>query len=567
MAVSSTFDNVPAGLGRALADRGFEALTCVQERVLDPALEGRDLRISSQTGSGKTVALGLVIAPHLEAPPRVAHSKKSAAPTALVVAPTRELAAQVASELHWLFRPLRAGVTVVTGGTNIAGDFKNLARGPRVVVGTPGRLLDHLRRGSINAEGVGVVVLDEADEMLDMGFRDELDGILEATPAERRTHLVSATLPREVLRLADRYQNDPVRLEGTPVGAANAEITHVAHLVYERDRLPALANLLLSTPGDQTLIFVRTRVQTSALAAELASRGFAVTALSGEMGQRERNAALAAFRSKQVRAVVATDVAARGLDINDVARVVHFDPPENHESYTHRSGRTGRAGNLGESVVFVSPSQRNRVEWMARKANMALRFEPVPTAKAIHKVADDRLVEDLDAALSGTAEPSKRLRDLAASLLAGRDPEALVAELLARSSHVGTCEPVDIAQPPPKSSINAKRGKRDHKNRNGRNRDGRGNHDRPGRGRKTRAPGEFTPFYVSWGARAGANPSRLLAMVCRRGKIKGSQVGAIRIDAQRSVVEVASHLAEDFARAAARRDNRNPSVKIAPWRG
>jgi ATP-dependent RNA helicase DeaD len=380
--------------------------------------------------------------------------------------------------------------------------------------------------------------------MLDMGFRDELEGILEQTPEDRQTHLVSATLPREVLALANRYQRDPAAVHGTQPGAANDDIEHVGHLVRAQDKVAALINILLAEPDQRVLVFVRTRVATSEVAIQLSSAGFSAAPLSGDMGQRERTATLNAFRTDAVRVLVATDVAARGLDIADVSRVLHFDLPENAEAFTHRSGRTGRAGNKGTSVLFVPPMGRRRVEHMLRQSRVGLSWQPLPTPEQIRSTADDRLVAEL---VDGSEVSDSRLREVAARLLEGSDAVDVVAALLRRSDHIGPCQPrpvqaIDPTSRPPRS--NKHQG------------------SRPGRGRGNQS---FTPFHITWGGNHGANPSRLLALVCRRGGVRGHSIGAIRIGAHHSVVEVASNVAEDFARAASKLDRRNPKVKIRRW--
>lgn len=527
MSEDVSFAAVPAGLEPALRAKGFTELTPVQQAVLAPELAGRDLRISSQTGSGKTVALGFAVAPALDGIEARPRRGPVARPRVLVIAPTRELAQQIARELTWLYSPLRAQVAAVTGGTNLGRDFQALGDQPHVLVGTPGRLVDHLERGSLDLSELGAVVLDEADEMLDMGFRDDLARILDGAPDDRRTHMVSATLPREVLELADRYQRDAARVQATRAGAANADIAHVGHVVRPADRVPALINLLLIEPDRRTLVFVRTRNAATEVAAELASNGFSAGALSGEMGQRERNAMLDAFRRNAVRVVVATDVAARGLDIEDVAQVIHLDLPENPEVLTHRSGRTGRAGNKGTSIALVPRSARARFEHHLRRAGIQMSWRPVPSADAVRAAADARLLAHVD----GTRVDGERTRALAEALLRDRDPADVVAALLARSDHAGPCAPrrVDTPEAPPQQRP------RSH---------------------------AFTPFHVSWGASAGANPSRVLAMVCRRGGVRSQHIGAIQIGPHRSVVDVASHLADEFARAARRPDPRNPRIEI-----
>src|SRR5271169_838521 len=251
MNAQSFEDLVGPALASALVKRGFTALMPVQQAMLDPELAGRDLRVSSQTGSGKTVAIGLAIRALADGPAPA--ERGIARPRALVVVPTRELAKQVDEELSWLYAPLHARVASATGGANVRDERRAFAAGPAVVVGTPGRLLDHLNRGAIDASGLGAVVLDEADRMLDLGFRDELEAILEHAPPGHRTHLVSATFPRDVLALANRVQKNPAQIEGTPLGTANADIDHLVHLVAQHDRVAAIINLLLATPGAQTL--------------------------------------------------------------------------------------------------------------------------------------------------------------------------------------------------------------------------------------------------------------------------------------------------------------------------
>ena len=532
---------VPHGLAAALETKGFSELTTVQQAVIDPALAGRDLRMSSQTGSGKTVAIGIVLAEHVVDAPR---ARGEAAPSVLVIAPTRELAAQIGTELGWLYRGLGTYITVLTGGTNMGRDFAALARGPQVLIATPGRLLDHPRRGSIRLDAVRAVVLDEADQMLDMGFREELEGILDQTPSDRRTHLVSATLPREVLALANRYQRNPASVHGTEPGAANDDIDHVGHLVRSQDKVGALINLLLAAPDQRMLVFVRTRLATSELALELSSSGFSAASLSGDMGQRERTATLEAFRSNAVRVLVATDVAARGLDIADVSHVVHFDPPENSEAFTHRSGRTGRAGNKGTSVLFVPPAGRRWVEQLLRRADVQLSWQAIPTPEQIRTAADDRLVGRL---AGGVDVVDPRMQVVAKRLLENADAVDVVAALLQQSDHVGPCQPRTVQPITPDRHTS------------------RPAHGAHGGSRPARGQQSFTAFHISWGGDHGANPSRLLALVCRRGGVPGSTIGAIRISKDYSMVEVANGVAEKFERAASRVDHRNPRVKIRPW--
>ena len=560
------FANVPAGLGPTLKAKGFEALTSVQTAVLAEGLGGRDLRISSQTGSGKTVAVGLAIAESLAAAPNSRQHDRNgpARPQALLIAPTRELAAQLGEELSWLFRPLGKSVAVVTGGTNIGLDFRALRLNPQVLIGTPGRLFDHVKRASIDLSETSAAVLDEADEMLDMGFRDELEGILKTTPSERRTHMVSATFPREVLSLAARYQKDAVTVQGSDPKKANTDITHIVHELRMGSRLDALINIFLSSPGERTLVFVRTRVATADLATDLSAAGFKAFPLNGEMGQRERTSTLDAFREGKVQFLIATDVAARGLDIREVTRIVHYDLPENPEAFTHRSGRTGRAGAKGTSILFAPPSGRRKVEYITRAAKVKIESRPVPSAREIREAAEVRLVESL--ATTTEKKADERMQVLAEKLLEGQEAQEVVAELLSRMNITGPCEPRHI-QPAPKQSRDRHSGDRHSGDRYGNDRQGGNRGNRSSGGARPPRPdaGDYTPFQVTWGAQQGADPRRMLALVCRRGDVRSKSVGAIRISDHASVVEVLKSDAAAFEKASSRPDDRDPRIKIRAW--
>jgi ATP-dependent RNA helicase DeaD len=350
-----------------------------------------------------------------------------------------------------------------------------------------------------------------------------------------------------VLRLANQYQRDPARVQTGRAGAAHADIEHVGHTVRPSDRLAALINLLLAEPEQRTLVFVRTRATASDLASELTQHGFSAGAMSGELDQRQRNAMLDAFRSGAVRIVVATDVAARGLDIDDVGQVVHFDLPTNAETFTHRSGRTGRAGNKGTSIALVPPNARQRFDQHLRRAGIVLLWRQLPSPASIRAAADARLA----AAIESTRVEDPRLRELAAQLLDGADPADVVAALLSRVDHAGPCAPRDVREATPPRRTHATTAPRRPRSP--------GDHASHGKSDES-----FTPFHITWGARAGANPSRVLAMVCRRGGVRSQHIGRIHIGPRQSIVGVASHLADEFARAARKPDPRNPNVKIMP---
>jgi ATP-dependent RNA helicase DeaD len=529
---------------QALARKGYTQLTSVQQQVLAPALQDRDLRISSQTGSGKTLAIGFVLRQRVfeHQAGKAGRRKGPAQPSAIVVVPTRELARQVQLELGWLYAHSAARVASVAGGSSYRDEHRSLGANPAIVVGTPGRLLDHLKQGAIETSGVGVVVLDEADQMLDLGFRDELDAILGHMPSERRTHLVSATFPRDVRALADRVQQGAAQVEGTPLGSANTDIDHVVHLIDPRERIAALVNVLLHAPSDQTLVFARTRADVAELSRELQAAGFAAGALSGDMAQAARNQALQAFKTGQLRALVATDVAARGIDVQNIARVVQVDAPPNADTYTHRSGRTGRAGRKGVSVLLIPRSALGRTERTLEQARIRFRLEPVPSAETIRRAQDEQWIAEL---CRPETPDSARLRALVARIHESGELDNVLVRLLARLEQT-------LGQPREVTPVSPS-GRRAATGAN----DGR---------RRSLAGRQWERFHVTWGQVYGADARRMVAMLCRRGGIRSSDIGAVRISARVSEVEIAKEVAAEFARAVREPDPRDPRVRIAPLR-
>jgi ATP-dependent RNA helicase DeaD len=409
----------PGPLAAALAARGYQTPTPVQDAVLAAPARDRDLLVSARTGSGKTVAFGLAVgADLLHALPK---AKK---PVLLVVAPTRELAQQVARELQWLYAPAAARVATCVGGADVGAELRALKAGAQIVVGTPGRLLDHLDRRSLNLRHLRALVLDEADEMLDLGFREELERILADAPPERRTLLFSATIPREIEALARKYTRSPLRVAADPPAHAHADIEVRAHLVAPREREHAVVNTLRFHDARAAIVFCATREAVNHLAVSLDERRLAAVALSGELAQAERTRALHALRDGRARVLVATDVAARGLDLPDVSLIVQADPPQNAEVLQQRNGRTGRKR---ISVLLVPPSARRAVEAMLRKAGVKVAFTPPPDADVIRVHDRDRLVHEIDQLVR---EPAEEDLALARLLLRERDAEALAAALV-----------------------------------------------------------------------------------------------------------------------------------------
>ncbi len=578
MTLENDLSAAPLGLGETLRARGFDALTVVQAAVVAADAVGRDLRISSQTGSGKTVAVGLAVADQVAAHQRT--GSRTASPCVLVIAPTRELAQQLGREMTWLYEPLNARVVAVTGGTNPLEERRGLSGEPAVVVGTPGRLLDHLRHGSLSLANMSAVVLDEADQMLDMDFEEELHAILGHAPAERTTHLVSATFPPAVQRLAARLQRNPLVVEGTSLGSANTDIDHVGMWIQPGRELDAIINTLLAAPDDKTLIFVRTRADTEGLANALCENGFSARALHGDMTQRERTGTFDLFRAGSCRLLVATDVAARGLDVQDIALVIQVDPPTNADIYTHRSGRTGRAGRQGRNILFVPPRARARAEMLFRSARVKARFQDVPSAEDVLAAAQQRLFvsvtetieRDQSAAKDGPTMSRKRLAEL---LLDGREAREVGSALLTRMDFAGPCAPREVT---PYRDPNASRpsvanvGMRERGAAPARERaaaSAPAHNAAPARPRAANAaagPGQaFVTFQVSWGEEKGADVRRLLAILCRKGDVTSQDIGEIRVQQRSSAVDVHANVADHFERNASKPDNRDPQVRVRRW--
>jgi len=419
------FPELHPSLLRALAAKNYIEPTPVQQAVLRPEAAGRDLLVSAQTGSGKTAAYGLTLGEALLGEsPRFGRAKH---PLALVVAPTRELALQVHRELAWLLGEAGGRVTSCVGGMDIRREQRALGMGAHVVVGTPGRLADHLNQGFLDLSEIRAVVLDEADEMLDFGFREELELLMNATPAERRTMMFSATLPKAILGLAKVYQKDALRMALSAETGPHVDIEYRAFLIGPRDTEHAVVNSLRYFDAQGALVFCATREAVRHLHANLRERGFSAVALSGELKQHERTTALQALRDGRARVCVATDVAARGLDMPELGLVIHADLPQNREALLHRSGRTGRAGRKGLSVMIVPAQHRGAGERLLASAKIKAIWTTAPSADAIRARDEENLLREIVAMADTPADD-----DLAAGriLLAERSAEQLAAVLV-----------------------------------------------------------------------------------------------------------------------------------------
>ncbi len=330
----------------AIKAMGFSIPTPIQDQAVPPLLAGRDLVGKAQTGTGKTLAFAVPIAERLN--PSVRDVQ------AIVMVPTRELALQVSLETERVCAGRGINVVALFGGRRIKGDMDALAAGPQVVVGTPGRVIDHLRRGTLQLSTVRIVVLDEADEMLDIGFADDIEHILRRTPTRRQTALFSATMPPFVRRMIQKHMNAPLKVAIDPDETTLITIDQIYYEVSERDKLAGLLELMKSGDMERVLCFRNTQIGVDRLTEQLRRRGVPACGIHGGMSQPERDRVMQSFRSGELKVLIATNVAARGLDIQDVSHVVNYDLPQNTEEYVHRIGRTGRAGRAGNAVTFIS---------------------------------------------------------------------------------------------------------------------------------------------------------------------------------------------------------------------
>ncbi len=354
----------------ALRDLSYDEPTPIQEQAIPAMAAGRDVIAQAQTGTGKTAAFALPIIQRLR-PENV--------PQALVLAPTRELAMQVAEAMFRYGKHANARVTPVYGGQPIERQLRALSRGVQVVVGTPGRIMDHMRRGTLPLDAISTVVLDEADEMLDMGFAEDIEYILQQTPASRQTALFSATMPEEVLDLAMRYTRDPQRISVVSEQLTAPRTRQVYYEVSPRDKLDALCRVLdVETPAS-AMIFCRTRAEADHLGESLQGRGYMAEVIHGDLSQAMRERVMKRFREGQVELLVATDVAARGLDIPDVTHVINYDVPGDPESYVHRIGRTGRAGREGLAISLITPRERRQLSYIERVTRSRIQRQKLPS--------------------------------------------------------------------------------------------------------------------------------------------------------------------------------------------
>ncbi|HEX5725303.1 MAG TPA: DEAD/DEAH box helicase [Longimicrobiaceae bacterium] len=522
---------------------GYEEPTPIQVHAIPLLLAGRDVLGRAATGTGKTAAFALPLVQRVDADRRGVQ--------ALIMTPTRELAVQVAEATHRYGSRLGVSVLAVYGGQAIDRQLRELRRGVNVVVGTPGRLLDHLRRGSLDLSTVGYLVLDEADEMLDMGFIEDIEAILEATPAERQTALFSATFPPRIAELAGRHMRDPARVTVEAQKLETPLVRQVAYTVPRPYKLEALGRILDLEAPQSAIVFCRTRNEVDELTEALGVRGYRPEALHGGLNQVQRDRVMKRFREGTADLLIATDVAARGLDVEHVSHVVNYDIPQTPEAYVHRIGRTGRAGREGTAVTLVQPRELFLLRAIERLVGRRIEQARVPTAAdlrarrlellrtAIHETLVEEEFEPYLEAVRALAEQFDPLEvaaaaaKLAADATRGEEPES----------------EIEIPQWEQRDRERPARGDR------GEGRGPRGRQDRydGGGGRRgERGGGGMTRLFIGVGRRRGIRPGDIVGAIAGEAQIPGGSIGAIEIADQFTLVEVPEEHAEQVIRALSR---------------
>lgn len=556
-----------AALLTTLETLGYEEPTPIQREAIPPLLNGRDLIGRAATGTGKTAAFTL---PLLQ---RLAHLAPQAHPSALILVPTRELAMQVCEAVERYGKQQRITILAVYGGAAIRPQLVALKRGVNVVVATPGRALDHIRRKTLQLQDLQIVVLDEADEMLNMGFAEDLDAILQQTPKGRQTALFSATMPPRIAAIARRHLQNPVEIQilKEPVKAGVAPLVHqTGYLVPRPHKVAALARILDMVRPKSTLVFCRTRLEVDELTSMLNGRGYRGEGLHGGMNQAQRDRVMASFRSGKTELLVATDVAARGLDISHVSHVMNYDVPTSPEGYIHRIGRTGRAGRAGEAITLVEPRERWLLQNIERLTNSTIHMATLPTVADLQAKRLERIGVSIQEILAGNK--FERFRNVVTTLTEKFDPAdvAAAAILLASGSNDGerteeeipalrdrTQEPASQPQPrrprrePPSWSQGAKPG---------------GSPGRPvGRRERPVRSGLSTnmaTLHFSAGKNASIRPGDFVGAIANEAGLNSNVIGPIKISDDFSLVKVPEELAQSIMQVLGRTRIKGKKVKV-----
>ena len=540
----------------ALATLGYEEPTPVQRAAIPPLLEGRDVLAQAATGTGKTAAFALPLLSRLS--PNAAPRERTAA---LILVPTRELAMQVAEAVHRYGKPLGVQALPVYGGASMDNQIRALKRGVDVVIATPGRALDHIRRGTLQLASVRTVVLDEADEMLDMGFAEDLEAILEATPKSRQTALFSATLPARIQSIARRQLRDPVTVtidrEIVPDGTA-ARVRQVAYMVPRAHKMAALARVLDLEHPTSAIVFCRSRTEVDELSDTLAARGMRADALHGGLSQDQRDRVMQKFRARKSDLLIATDVAARGLDVKHVSHVVNFDVPADAEAYVHRIGRTGRAGREGVAITLAEPREHRLLRNIERMTSQRIEIATVPTVADLKSRRLELARASLrEAIIEGGLDHFRGICESLADEFDVMDIAAAAVKLLEQRE---TPDEPDIPSVNPKGERSSRDDRPARTERPRResgagaregSREGAGERSGPPKARKARETQAWAvaKLWVGAGRKMKMRPGDLVGAIANEVGIDAGVIGAIEIGDGYSTVEVPEEIAEDIITA------------------
>lgn len=542
---------LPEPILRAISEMGYTIPTPIQQQAIPALLEHKNVLGEAQTGTGKTAAFGLPALANIDTKVRGAQL--------LVVAPTRELALQVAEQIEAMGKHMRGlNVATIYGGSPYGPQVKLLRGGAQVVVGTPGRLMDHLRKGTLSLSQLKVAVLDEADEMLNMGFLEDIEWIMEQVPETAQRCLFSATMPPQIRKIANTFLTNPVHVKIASSQANNANITQKAWRVQGLTKDAGLERILETCDYELVLIFVRTRQDTLTLASHLRDRGFAAAGLNGDMNQDQREATVNELKAGKIRILVATDVVARGLDVPGVSHVINYDLPQEAESYVHRIGRTGRAGRSGESISFVRPREMHMLKRYERSTNGSIEMIEVPRGRELtkHRIgkAQEALVavmaksnmEEMTSLLTQIVEGSERtLEDVAAALL---------YEFQKQRPLIVKEEPVPRRDRSDRSDFNSRgrddrggrRSERSDRGERGARFDNKGR--APVRERKPRMNIEFDTYRLSVGKDHGARPGDLVGAIANEGNLDSKYIGEIQLFDKHATVQLPKSLPGEVLR-------------------
>lgn len=525
-----------SGVLKSLKTLGFETPTPIQQEAIPHLLkEESDFVGLAQTGTGKTAAFGLPLVSKVE------EGRKK--PQGLVICPTRELCLQISKDIQNFSKFVDVNTVAVYGGADIKGQIKDIKRGAQIIVATPGRLVDLTKRKAINLREIDWVVLDEADEMLNMGFKEELDHILDETPLERNVWLFSATMPKEVAQIAKNYMEEPLEVSIGHKNQTNENIEHIYFTVADRDRYSAVKRLIDFNPNIYGLIFCRTRRETALVAEKLGKEGYSAEPLHGDLSQAQRDAVMRRFRAQDIQILVATDVAARGIDVDDITHVINYNLPDEIENYTHRSGRTARAGKHGESMVLVTPRESYKIKAIEKKIRTSFTKGSIPNAKEICEIQLMKLVDNVITTEVKEDDIAEFL-PLVMKEFDGFSKEEVIKKFVSTEFN-RFIEYYERA-----SDLNAKEGK-------GRDRDRGGKKDRGSRNDENK-----TRFFVNLGKRDGLNPGGLLRVVCDSTGLKSDKVGRIDILSSFSFFEADNELANDIIKKVNGADYEGHTVSV-----